>query len=107
KGVDARKCDKEPPVAAPVRVPQHVGYLSRQGDILSPDGHCRAFDAAAQGTIFGSGVGAVLLKDLQSAIADNDNIYAVIRGSAINNDGADKVSYTSSSVTGQTRAMIE
>ena len=103
----AGECDMALAGAATVRVPQHVGYLSRQGDILSPDGHCRAFDAAAQGTIFGSGVGAVLLKDLQSAIADHDNIYAVIRGSAINNDGADKVSYTSSSVTGQTRAMIE
>src|SRR2546430_2882192 len=103
----AGECDMALAGAATVRVPHHVGYLSRQGDILSPGGHCRAFDAAAQGTIFGSGVGAVLLKDLQSAIADHDNIYAVIRGSAINNDGADKVSYTSSSVTGQTRAMIE
>src|SRR6516164_9190297 len=103
----AGECDMALAGAATVRVPQHVGYLSRQGDILSPDGHCRAFDAAAQGTIFGSGVGAILLKDLRSAIADHDNIYAVIRGSAINNDGADKVSYTSSSVAGQTRAMIE
>jgi acyl transferase domain-containing protein/surfactin synthase thioesterase subunit/acyl carrier protein len=101
------ECDMALAGAATVRVPQHVGYLSRQGDILSPDGHCRAFDAAAQGTVFGSGVGAVLLKDLRSAIADHDNIYAVIRGSAINNDGADKVSYTSSSVAGQTRAMVE
>jgi acyl transferase domain-containing protein/surfactin synthase thioesterase subunit len=103
----AGECDMALAGAATVRVPQHVGYLSRQGDILSPDGHCRAFDAAAQGTVFGSGVGAVLLKDLRSAIADHDNIYAVIRGSAINNDGADKVSYTSSSVAGQTRAMVE
>jgi len=103
----AGECDMALAGAATVRVPQHVGYLCRQGDILSPDGHCRAFDAAARGTIFGSGVGAVLLKDLRSAIADHDNIYAVIRGSAINNDGADKVSYTSSSVAGQTRAMIE
>ena len=55
----AGECDMALAGAATVRVPQHVGYLSRQGDILSPDGHCRAFDAAAQGTIFGSGVGAV------------------------------------------------
>jgi acyl transferase domain-containing protein/surfactin synthase thioesterase subunit/acyl carrier protein len=103
----AGECDMALAGAATVRVPQRVGYLSRQGDILSPDGHCRAFDAAAQGTIFGSGVGAVLLKDLHSAIADHDNIYAVIRGSAINNDGADKVSYTSSSVAGQAKAMVE
>jgi acyl transferase domain-containing protein/surfactin synthase thioesterase subunit len=107
QAIIAGECDMALAGAATVRVPQHAGYLSRQGDILSPDGHCRAFDAAAQGTVFGSGVGAVLLKDLRSAIADHDNIYAVIRGSAINNDGADKVSYTSSSVAGQTRAMIE
>ncbi len=71
------------------------------------NGHCRAFDAAAKGTIFGSGVGAVLLKELQAALADRDNIYAVIRGSAINNDGTDKVSYTASSVDGQAKAIIE
>ena len=93
--------------AATIRVPQRVGYVSVTGGILSPDGHCRAFDAQAQGTIFGSGVGMVLLKDLAAAVADGDNIYAVIRGSAINNDGADKVSYTASSVSGQARAMVE
>jgi acyl transferase domain-containing protein/surfactin synthase thioesterase subunit/acyl carrier protein len=93
--------------AATVRVPQRVGYLSRAGDIRSPDGHCRAFDADAQGTIFGSGVAAVLLKELDAAMADRDNIYAVIRGSAINNDGAEKVSYTASNVAGQTLAMVE
>src|SRR5262249_22473516 len=82
--------------AAAVRVPQRVGYTSVKGGILSPDGHCRAFDADAQGTIFGSGVGAVVLKDLAAAIADGNHIYAVIRGSAINNDGAEKVSYTAS-----------
>src|SRR5262249_36705251 len=73
----------------------------------APDGHCRAFDAEAQGTIFGSGVGAVLLKELSAAVADGDHIYAVIRGSAINNDGAEKVSYTASSVAGQANAMVE
>lgn len=103
----AGECDMALAGAATVRVPQRIGYVSRKGDILSPDGHCRAFDAEAQGTIFGSGVGAVLLKDLGAAIADRDNIYAVIRGSAINNDGADKVSYTASNVAGQTRAMVE
>ena len=101
----AGECDLALAGAATVRVPQRVGYVSRKGDIRSPDGHCRAFDAEAQGTIFGSGVGAVLLKDLAAAIADGDNIYAVIRGSAINNDGAEKVSYTASSVAGQTRAI--
>ncbi len=103
----AGECDMALAGAATVRVPQRVGYVSRKGDILSPDGHCRAFDAEAQGTIFGSGAGAILLKDLDAAIADRDNIYAVIRGSAINNDGAEKVSYTASNVAGQTRAMLE
>ncbi len=103
----AGECDMALAGAATVRVPQRVGYVSRKGDILSPDGHCRAFDAEAQGTIFGSGAGAILLKEVGAAIADRDNIYAVIRGSAINNDGADKVSYTASNVAGQTRAMLE
>jgi acyl transferase domain-containing protein/surfactin synthase thioesterase subunit len=101
------ECDMALAGAATVRVPQRVGYLSVKGGILSPDGHCRAFDAEAQGTIFGSGVGAVLLKDLDAAIADGSHIYGVIRGSAINNDGSDKVSYTASSTAGQARAMIE
>jgi acyl transferase domain-containing protein/surfactin synthase thioesterase subunit/acyl carrier protein len=103
----AGECDMALAGAATIRVPQRVGYVSVTGGILSPDGHCRAFDAQAQGTIFGSGVGMVLLKDLAAAVADGDNIYAVIRGSAINNDGADKVSYTASSVSGQARAMVE
>ena len=103
----AGECDMALAGAASVRVPQRVGYTSVKGGILSPDGHCRAFDAGAQGTIFGSGVGAVLLKDLAAAVADGNQIYAVIRGSAINNDGADKVSYTASSAAGQARAMVE
>jgi acyl transferase domain-containing protein/surfactin synthase thioesterase subunit len=103
----AGECDMALAGAATVRVPQRVGYRSVKGGILSPDGHCRAFDADAQGTIFGSGVGAVLLKELAAAVADGNHIYAVIRGSAINNDGADKVSYTASSVAGQAQAMIE
>jgi acyl transferase domain-containing protein/surfactin synthase thioesterase subunit/acyl carrier protein len=103
----AGECDMALAGAATVRVPQHAGYVSQTGGILSPDGHCRAFDAEAAGTIFGSGVGAVLLKDAAAALADGDHVYAVIRGSAINNDGADKVSYTASSVAGQARAMVE
>jgi len=103
----AGECDMALAGAATVRVPQRVGYTSMKGGILSPDGHCRPFDADAQGTIFGSGVGAVLLKELNTAVADGNHIYAVIRGSAINNDGGDKVSYTASSAVGQARAMIE
>src|SRR5215510_3933051 len=103
----AGECEMALAGAATVRVPQRVGYMSLKGGILSPDGHCRAFDADAQGTIFGSGVALVLLKELSAAIADGDHIYAVLRASAINNDGADKISYTASSVPGQARAMVE
>jgi acyl transferase domain-containing protein/surfactin synthase thioesterase subunit/acyl carrier protein len=93
--------------AASVRIPHKTGYLYKKGDILSPDGHCRAFDAKAEGTVFGSGVAAVLLKDLTDAKADRDQVYAVIKGTAINNDGAQKVSYTASSVPAQSMAMVE
>jgi acyl transferase domain-containing protein/surfactin synthase thioesterase subunit len=101
------ECEMALAGAAVVRVPQRVGYRSVKGGILSPDGHCRAFDAQAAGTLFGSGVGAVLLKNLEAAVKDHDTIYAVIRGTAINNDGSDKISFTASSAAGQARAMVE
>ncbi len=101
------ECDMAIAGASTVRVPHIAGYTSREGDILSPDGHCRAFDARAQGTVFGSGAGAIVLKHLDDACADGDHIYAVIRGTAINNDGASKVSYTASSVSGQAKAMLD
>ncbi len=88
-------------------VPQKTGYLYQEGMMLSPDGHCRAFDAEGQGTLFGSGVGIVVLKRLEEAIADGDHIYATIKGSAINNDGAVKVSYTAPSIEGQIAAISE
>jgi acyl transferase domain-containing protein/NADPH:quinone reductase-like Zn-dependent oxidoreductase/aryl carrier-like protein len=88
-----------------VRVPHISGYLAREGDVTSPEGICRPFGAGANGTVFGSGVGAVLLKSLERAEADGDHIYAVVRGSAINNDGGDKLSYTASSVAGQVACM--
>jgi acyl transferase domain-containing protein/acyl carrier protein len=77
------------------------GYLYQEGSIFSPDGHCRAFDAKAKGCIHGSGAGVVVLKLLEDAIAHNDHIYAVIRGSAINNDGKRKVGFTAPSILGQ------
>jgi acyl transferase domain-containing protein/acyl carrier protein len=82
-----------------------IGYLSQEEGILSPDGHCRAFDAQAQGTVWGDGVGVVLLKRLADAVADGDTIHAVIRGTAINNDGAAKVGFTAPSVDGQTAVV--
>jgi amino acid adenylation domain-containing protein len=90
-----------------VLVPQKVGYLYQEGAVFSPDGHCRAFDAQAQGTVPGSGVGIVVLKRLEEALADRDQIYAVIRGSALNNDGARKVGYTAPSIQGQARVIRE
>jgi len=78
-----------------------LGYLYEPGGINSPDGHCRAFDAAASGTIFGSGAGVVVLKRLEDAFEDKDHIFAIIRGGAINNDGSDKVGFTAPSVRRQ------
>jgi acyl transferase domain-containing protein len=101
------ECDMALAGGVSIRVPQRAGYLYRQGGLASPDGHCRAFDAKGQGTIFGSGVGVVLLKRLVDAIADGDCIYAVIKGSAINNDGHTKVGYTAPSVDGQSTVIAE
>jgi amino acid adenylation domain-containing protein len=80
------------------------GYLFHEGAINSPDGHCRAFDAGARGTVNGSGMGVVVLKRLEDALADGDSIHAVIKGSAINNDGNRKLGYTAPSAAGQ--AMV-
>src|SRR5699024_5069083 len=88
-----------------VRFPQRVGYLHQEGMILSPDGHCRPFDARAEGTVSGSGGGVVVLRRLADAIADGDRIDAVIKGSAANNDGSSKVGYTAPSVAGQSQVI--
>jgi phthiocerol/phenolphthiocerol synthesis type-I polyketide synthase E len=101
------ECDMALAGGVSVRVPHRMGYFSRAGSIHSPDGHCRAFDADAQGTIFGSGVGIVVLKRLAEAVADADHIYAVIKGSAVNNDGAAKVGYTAPSVQGQSEVVMQ
>ncbi len=88
-----------------IALPQTSGYLHRRGGILSPDGRCRAFDAAAGGTVLGNGVGIVVLKRLSGALADGDRVRAVILGSAINNDGSRKVGYTAPGVEGQTEVI--
>lgn len=82
-------------------LPGRNGYLSQDGRINSPDGHCRPFDRDAVGTVEGNGAGMVVLKRLEDAVRDRDRIYAVIRGTACNNDGNRKVSYTAPSVEGQ------
>ncbi len=87
--------------ASNIRVPHKIGYFCKEGHIYSTSGQCRSFDANADGVIFGSAVAAVLLKPLDNAIDNNDPIYAVIKGSAINNDGGNKLSYTASSAKGQ------
>ena len=88
-----------------ITFPQRRGYVYQEGAIASADGHTRTFDAAAQGTVFSSGAGVVLLKRLAEAQADGDHVIAVIRGAAINNDGANKVSFTAPSVDGQAEVI--
>ena len=91
-------------VIAPI---QDRGYFYKEGEILSPDGHCRAFDAESAGTILSSAAGCVLLKPLAAAVADGDRIVAVVRGSAINNDGRAKVGFLAPSVGGQANVISE
>jgi len=95
------QCDMALAGGVSIRVPQKTGYTYSPGMISSPDGHCRAFDHKAQGTLPGNGVGVVVLKRLSDALADGDNIYAAIKGSAINNDGHLKMGYTAPSIDGQ------
>lgn len=90
-----------------IELPHRRGYLFQDGEILSTDGHCRAFDHRASGTVFGSGTGVVVLRRLSDALADGDPIHAVIKATAINNDGASKAGYLAPSVTGQAEAIVE
>jgi acyl transferase domain-containing protein len=100
------QCDMALAGGVSVRVPRRSGYVFREGMIFSPDGHCRAFDADAQGTVPGEGVGIVVLKRLDDALADRDHIHAVIKGGAINNDGFQKVGFTAPSEAGQMEAIV-
>ena len=86
---------------------QNKGYLYQEGLIASPDGHCRAFDAKAKGTVGGNGFGIVVLKCLEDALADRDTIHALIKGSATNNDGKSKIGFTAPSIEGQTAVISE
>ncbi|WP_299411529.1 type I polyketide synthase [Acaryochloris sp. IP29b_bin.148] len=107
QGLLDEECDMALAGGVTIQIPQTQGYWYQEDGIASPDGHCRPFDAKAQGTIFGSGLGIVVLKRLEDALADQDHIYAVIKGSAINNDGSLKVGYTAPSVDGQAEAIAE
>ena len=101
------ECDMALAGGVTVTLPQKRGYLYKENEILSPDGECHAFDHRAQGTVFGSGAGCVVLKRLADAVRDGDHIWAVVKGSAINNDGAQKAGYLAPSVDGQARCVIE
>lgn len=99
------ECEMAMAGGASIDFPQKKGYMYQDGFILSPDGHCKAFDNRANGTVGGNGAGIVVLKPLNDAILDGDHIYAVIKGSAINNDGSRKVGYTAPSIDGQMEAI--
>ena len=101
------ECDMAIAGGVSIEVPHRRGYHYAEGEIMSPDGHCRAFDENANGTVFGSGAAIVVLRRLADAIRDRDNIYAVIRGSAVNNDGSQKAGYLAPSVDGQASAAVE
>lgn len=102
-----RECDMALAGGVSVSVPQGAGAHYQEGGIISPDGHCHAFDAKARGTVKGSGAGVVVLKRLADAMRDRDTIHAVIKGSAINNDGAMKVGFTAPAVEGQANVIEE
>lgn len=100
-----RECEMALAGASAIFVPEKQGYLYDRKMIASPDGHCRAFDKKANGVIGGNGIGTVLLKRLDDAVKDKDNIYAVIAGSAVNNDGSMKVDYRAPNIEGQQRVI--
>ncbi|HEX5107391.1 MAG TPA: type I polyketide synthase, partial [Vicinamibacterales bacterium] len=99
------QCDVALAGGASVTVPQTRGYYHDEGNIGSADGHTRTFDARATGTVFGNGVGVVVLKRLEDAVRDGDRVYAVIKGAALNNDGAHRVSFGAPGVEGQSEAV--
>ena len=101
------ECEMALAGGASLRIPHHVGYWYAPGSMVSPTGHCRPFDVRSDGTIFGSGVGVVVLKALQDAVDDGDRIHAVIRGSALNNDGSTKMTYAAPNAAGQADVIAE
>ncbi|WP_405606518.1 aminotransferase class III-fold pyridoxal phosphate-dependent enzyme [Streptomyces sp. NBC_00076] len=101
------ECDMALAGGVALRIPQHTGYLWRPGGTRSRHGRCRPFDAAADGLIFGDGAGVVVLRPLEDAEADGDPVLAVIRGSAVTNDGARRAGYAAPGVAGQVRALRE
>lgn len=107
QGLLNRECDMALAGGVSVGVPHGEGAFHQEGGIISGDGHCRAFDAQAQGTVKGSGIGVVVLKRLADALRDGDTIHAVIKGTAINNDGSLKVGFTAPGIEGQASVIEE
>jgi acyl transferase domain-containing protein/thioesterase domain-containing protein/acyl carrier protein len=101
------ECDMALAGGATIELPHARGYLYREGEILSPDGECHAFDHRAAGTVFGSGAAVAVLRRLDDALADGDPVWAVIKGTAVNNDGARKAGYLAPSVDGQADCVAE
>ncbi len=101
----SNQCDLALAGGISITVPQNSGYSYQEGGMFSSDGRCRPFDAKAQGTLFGNGVGVVVLKRLNDALQDGDRVYAVIRGVGLNNDGSGKMSFAAPSVDGQAEAI--
>lgn len=101
------ECDMALAGGGSIVFPHKEGYLFQESGILSPDGHCRAFDSEAQGMVGGEGAGLLVLKRLVDALADGDTIHAVIKGSAVNNDGSLKIGYTAPSVNGQAEVVAD
>lgn len=99
------ECDMAVAGGITIELPNDGGYLYEEGMMFSPDGHCRPFDADAHGTVFSNGMGLVALKKLDKAIEDGDHIYAVIKSSALNNDGNQKMSFTAPSEDGQVEVI--
>lgn len=100
------ECDMALAGGSSVLYPEREGYIYEEGGIISKSGHCRPFDKECDGTVFGSGTGVVLLKRLDEAVKDKDHIYAVIKGTAIDNDGASKVGYAAPSIPGQKTVIL-
>ncbi|MFS1524194.1 SDR family NAD(P)-dependent oxidoreductase [Microbulbifer sp. 2304DJ12-6] len=101
------ECDAAIAGGAKIGFPNGLGYLYEEGGMTSPDGKIYSFDAKANGTVFSSGIGVITLKRYEDAVADGDLIHSVILGSAINNDGADKMGFTAPSISGQCAAIID
>jgi len=107
RSILAGDCDVALAGGATIRTPLRTGYMCAASGLLSPDGHCRPFDARAAGVVSGDGVGVVVLKRLAAALSDRDRIRAVILASAVNNDGAERIGYTAPSVSGQREVIDE